>query len=91
LALVWVGKASALNVRPLMSDAMRVLFTWAAPAGLAALAVTLWVPLAPLFQVLIGIGAALAWFLLSWATIPRTRRDIATLFRFIRLALGGRS
>jgi O-antigen/teichoic acid export membrane protein len=91
LALLWVGRVSQLNVLPLMGDALRIVLTWAAPAGVAALAVALFVPLAPIWQVLIGVAAALAWFLIAWALIPRVRRDVATLLRFTRLALGGRS
>jgi len=53
--------------------------------------VALFVPLAPIWQVLIGVAAALAWFLIAWVLIPRVRRDVATLLRFTRLALGGRS
>jgi PST family polysaccharide transporter len=88
LALRWAGRISDINVGPLMGDALRVITFFGAPAGAAALCISLFVPLAPYWQIIIALGCALGWFCLC-ALVSRTvRRDAAVLFGFVRLALG---
>lgn len=89
LALLWVGRVSDLDVRPMMVDAIRVVGLVGAPAGVASLCVALWVPLAPIWVVLIGLAAAASWFGIVALISHRVRADLSTLARLGHLALAG--
>lgn len=89
LALLWVGRASQLDVRGLMIDPLRVVGLVGAPAGVAALCVALFVPLSPIWLVLIGLAAATCWIGTVTLSSTRVRGDLRTLARFGRLALSG--
>lgn len=90
MSLLWVGRVARISVRKLMLDPLRVIGFVGLPAGILAYAVTVWIDLDPLSLVLVGCTAALAWIALVGFTIPRVRRDLKTLFQFVRLALGKR-
>lgn len=91
ISLLWAGRASQLNVGPLITDAIRTVLIFGLPAGLAAFAVSMFVPLPDIALVGIAFGAALCWFALAYLIFKPVRRDIALLLSFIRQALGGKS
>jgi PST family polysaccharide transporter len=88
MSLLWIRRVSGIRVRELMLDPLRVLGVVGLPAGGLALAVALWVALDPLWVVLIGAGAALAWIGFVALAVPGVRRDVRTLARFARMAMG---
>ncbi len=89
MALPWAGRVTSTPVRPLASDATRAVLVVGLPAGVAAHLVATHVAAGPLLQVVAGVGAAAAWYLVAWAAVPRVRADVAVLRRFVTLALGG--
>nr|WP_281385774.1 polysaccharide biosynthesis C-terminal domain-containing protein [Microbacterium marinum] len=90
LSLWWVRRATGLSVRPLLLDAVRIIALVGAPAGVASFVVALFVPLAPLWVVLLGVAAAGLWCGIIILASPRVRSDAGTLARFVRLAVKGR-
>jgi PST family polysaccharide transporter len=89
LSLAWVHRATGVPVRSLLIDAIRILVLVGIPAGLAALAVTLFVPLAPIWVVLLGAAAAGLWCGLITLVSKRVRGDVRTLVHFVKLAVRG--
>lgn len=87
LSLWWVRRATGLAVRALLVDAVQILVLVGIPAGLTALAVALFVPLAPLWVVLLGAVAAGLWCCLIMLISRRVRSDVRTLMHFVRLAV----
>nr|WP_276512031.1 lipopolysaccharide biosynthesis protein [Microbacterium thalassium] len=90
MSLVWVQRTTGLPVRPLVTDAVRIVGVVGLPAGAAALLVTLLVPFAPLWVVILGVAAAAAWCCIALIS-RRVRSDVRTLTRFARLAAKGGS
>lgn len=89
MSLAWVHRATGVAVRALLLDAIRVIVFVGIPAGAAALLVALFVPLAPIWVVLIGVAAAGLWCCLITLISRRVRSDVRTLIRFVRLAAKG--
>jgi len=87
LSLAWVGRVSQIDVRRLMLDPLRIIGAVGLPAGAMAFAMTLLVPLAPGWVILLGGLAALAWIGLIAGLVPWVRRDLRTLVRFAKLAI----
>ncbi|MDJ1112941.1 lipopolysaccharide biosynthesis protein [Microbacterium dauci] len=90
LSLAWVRRATGLAVRPLLVDAIRIIVLVGLPAGAAALLVALFVPLAPVWVVVLGVLAAGAWCGVITLVSSRVRADVRTLTRFVRLAVKGK-
>jgi O-antigen/teichoic acid export membrane protein len=90
LSLIWVGRASDLDVRALIIDPLRIIASVGLPAGLAAFCVVTFVPLDPIWTLLLGIAAALICFAAAVLISRRVRSDVRTLLSFVRLAIAGR-
>jgi O-antigen/teichoic acid export membrane protein len=90
LSLIWVGRAADLDVRPLILDPLRIIGLVGLPAGLAAFCVVTFVPLDPVWTLLIGLAAALICYATAVLVSRRVRTDVRTLLSFVRLAVAGR-
>lgn len=86
-SLLWAGRVSQLDVRPLIWDGARTVLTVGLPAGLAALAVVLFVPFVPIALLLTAIAAAIAWLAVIWACSRRVRNEIKSLVKFAIIAV----
>lgn len=87
-SLWWAARATRLDLRPLMKNALRVVGTFSAPAGVVAFIVVALVPVSPIWQVCLGVAGALLWYGVMCAVSRRVRRDVRTLIRFGSLAVG---
>ncbi len=87
LALHWVARVTKLDVRPFMFDSIRVIGVVGGPAGIAALCVSMFVPLAPIWVVLIGLSVAGCWVVVIALLSRRVRADLQKLVLLGRLAL----
>lgn len=87
-SMVWAGRNTGVDTGPLLTRALRVVSFVAAPAGAAAFLVSSVVPAPSAMLLLLGMLAAMATLVLSWACSARTRSDVAMLVRFIKAGLG---
>jgi O-antigen/teichoic acid export membrane protein len=87
MSLAWVHRTTGLPVRPLLIDAVRIVGLVGLPAGVATFLVASFVPLAPVWVVLLGLAVAAAWCACIALLSRRVRADIRTLTRFARLAV----
>lgn len=88
ISLTWAGRVTHTRIGPLAGDAARAILVFGAPAGLAAYVCSTLLSLAPIAEVLTATAAALCWYALCIALIPRVRADVSTLIRFAKLSLG---
>lgn len=87
--LIYVGRVTGLDVRPLFRNAVRAIVLIAAPSGLAAYAVTL-APLAAPVELVLGILAAGAWAGLAAMVRSSVRADLRMVAGFARRAVSRR-
>jgi PST family polysaccharide transporter len=85
--LLYVGRVTGVDVRPLFRNSIRSIVLVCAPAGVAA-RVAAQLPAPPLVQLAAGLVAAAGWLALVVAVVPAVRRDLAEVYRFARRAIG---
>ncbi|WP_227497106.1 lipopolysaccharide biosynthesis protein [Planctomonas psychrotolerans] len=78
-----VGVVSGIPTAPLFANALRIVGVVSVPCGVASWAATL-IDVAPLLQLLIGLGFAAAYALLAALLVPFVRRDLAIIQTFAR-------
>lgn len=90
ISLIWAGRASSLDITALLTDAVRVILVFGAPAGAAALVLSEFVRLPDLALIALSLLSALAWYGVSWLLFPFVRRDVAVLLGFLGKVRPGR-
>jgi PST family polysaccharide transporter len=84
--LLYVGRVCHVDTRPLFRNAIRAVVLVSAPCGIVAYAAT-HLPLAPLLQLLVGLGFAAAYAGVAAAAVPAVRTDLLDVASFVRRAL----
>lgn len=87
-SMIWAGRNTKVDTRPLLIRAGRVVAFVGAPAGLAAFAVCSLVTLPSPLLLLIGLLAAAATLALEWACSRQIRSEVSTLFYFFKTGIG---
>lgn len=85
--LLYVGRVTKVDVRPLMHNAVRGIALVGAPSGVVAYLVTL-APLPAAAELLLGLMAAAAWVGLATALLRPVRSDLGLVLGFVRKAFG---
>lgn len=83
-----VGVVTGIDTRPLFGNAVRIVATVSAPAGLLAYTAT-WLPVPDLVQLVCGAAFALAWVVAIGTVVPSARRDLVTILTFVAQMVGG--
>ncbi|GAB3600204.1 lipopolysaccharide biosynthesis protein [Microbacterium tumbae] len=86
LSLLWAGRVTKNDVRVLIVDAARAIGLFGAPAGVIALACSLFLSLDSGWKLLIAVGLALGWYFLAIVMFRTVRNDMRSLLRFGKLA-----
>lgn len=89
VSLWHVGRVTGVPTRPLLRTAGRSMVLVSLPMALAAAAANL-LPVAPVLQLLAGVGGALAYLALGCAVLPWLRRDLSRVLSLVRRAAGRR-
>ncbi|MEV7648971.1 lipopolysaccharide biosynthesis protein [Arthrobacter sp. NPDC089319] len=87
-SVLWAGRNTGVDTKPLLSRAFRVVLLVGAPAGLSAFVVSTLVPAPSIVLLMLGTAAAAASLVISWASSSQTRSELGTLQRFLRAGLG---
>lgn len=78
-----VGVVSGIPTAPLFANALRIVGVVSVPCGAASWAATL-IDVAPVLQLLIGLGFAAVYAVLAALLVPFVRRDLAIILTFAR-------
>lgn len=89
-SMIWAGKNTKVNTRPLIARALRVIACVGAPAGLAAFLVCSLVPRPSSVSLPLGIFAAAMTLLIGWICSRTTRTEFSTLAGFLKAGVGRR-
>ena len=89
VSTIHVGRVTGVDSSSLIRNAILPVLVVSLPAGVLAFAATR-LPLEPIAQLGIGVGAALLYFALIALVNRSVRADIEILFSFVRRAFGGR-